>query len=250
VAGSSDLGFEILSSLHDDDGTPNKPPTLNLPCVMLEAKMSDPGQVFLGRQSIYEEDEHRMALYGTKYDTSARAYKHSVATVWAFDKLSPEAKGLMKLMLFMDPNAIQESILFDGAAQMFGSSFTRPKFNEARAELSQSSLIRQDKRKTPLSDYQISVRRLVQDAIRSSLNDQEMISIFEIMIHLLWRAWPQAMPPPTKPSIFLQHEAADTRYSMSRYPLCVHCIPTSSVSSECGRKCANAAIVLKSGLLP
>ena len=34
-------------------------------------------------QSIYEEDEHRMALYGTKYDTSARAYKHSVATVWS-----------------------------------------------------------------------------------------------------------------------------------------------------------------------
>jgi len=54
VAGSSDLGFEILSSLHDDDETPNKPPTLNLPCVMLEAKMSDPGQVFLGRQSILD----------------------------------------------------------------------------------------------------------------------------------------------------------------------------------------------------
>ena len=131
----------------------------------------------------------------------------------------------MKLMLFMDPDVIQESILFDAAAQMFGSSFTRPKFNEARAELSQSSLIRRDKRKTPLSDYQISVHRLVQDAIRSSLNDQEMISIFEIMIHLLWRAWPQAMPPPTKPSTFLQHEAADTRYSMSRYPLCVALYP-------------------------
>ncbi|KAK4443193.1 tetratricopeptide repeat domain-containing protein [Podospora aff. communis PSN243] len=154
-------------------------------------------------RSIYEEDEH----------------------LWAFEKLSPEAKGLMKLMLFMDPDVIQESILFDAAVRMFAeSSFNRPKFNEARAELSQSSLIRRDKRKTPLSDYQISVHRLVQDAIRSSMSDEDMVSIFETMVDLLWRAWPQSMSSPTKPSP-LQHEATDTRYSVSRYPICVALYP-------------------------
>lgn len=177
-------------------------------------------------RSIYEEDKHRIALYGTKYDTSARGYKHSVATVWAFEKLSPEAKGLMKLMLFMDPDAMPDSLLFDAAVQLFAtSSFTRLTFNEARAELSQSSLIRRDKIKTVLSDHQISVHRLVQDAIRSSMDDEEMSSIFEIMVNLLWRAWPQAMAPPTKPSALLQHETTDTKYSISRYPLCVALYP-------------------------
>jgi len=177
-------------------------------------------------QSIYEEDKHRIALYGTKYNTSTKAYKHSIATVWAFEKLSSEAKGLLKMMLFLDPDVIQESILFDTAVLIFAPlSFTRPKFNEARAELSQSSLIRRDKKKTGLSGYHISVHRLVQDAIRSSMSSEEMVSIFEAVVDLLWHTWPPAMPAPTKPSLFLQHKAADTRYSMSRYPLCVALYP-------------------------
>ncbi|KAL2200742.1 tetratricopeptide repeat domain-containing protein [Corynascus similis CBS 632.67] len=177
-------------------------------------------------QSIYEEDDDRMALYGTTYKTSTKGYEHSIATVWAFEKLSLEAKGLLKLMLFLDPDVIQESILFDAAALMFAtSSFTRPKFNEARAELSQSSLIRRHRQKTVLSDYHISVHRLVQDAIRSTISDEEMVSIFETMVDLLWHTWPPAMPAPTKPSSLLQHEVANTRYSIARYPLCAALYP-------------------------
>ncbi|KAK4251422.1 hypothetical protein C7999DRAFT_37745 [Corynascus novoguineensis] len=177
-------------------------------------------------QSIYEEDDDRMALYGTTYKTSTKGYEHSIATVWAFEKLSLEAKGLLKLMLFLDPDVIQESILFDAAALMFAtSSFTRPKFNEARAELSQSSLIRRHRKKTVLSDYHISVHRLVQDAIRSTISDEEMVSIFETMVDLLWHTWPPAMPAPTKPSSLLQHEVANTRYSIARYPLCAALYP-------------------------
>ncbi|GKT43468.1 uncharacterized protein ColSpa_03649 [Colletotrichum spaethianum] len=177
-------------------------------------------------QSIYEEDKHRIALYNTKYNASTKAYKHSIATVWAFEKLTAEAKGLMKLILFMDPDIIQENILFDAAVLMFASSnFTRPKFNEARAELSQSSLVRRDKKTSELSNYHISVHRLVQDAIRSSMSNEEMQSNFETMVNLLWQIWPQAMPAPTKPSLILKHEVYDTRYSLSRYPLCVALYP-------------------------
>ncbi len=177
-------------------------------------------------QSIYEEEDHRTALYGTKYNTSTKAYRHNIATVWAFEKLSVEAKGLLKIMLFMDPDVIQESILFDAAVAMFASStFTRAKFNEARAELSQSSLIRRDKKKTELSHYHISVHRLVQDAIRLSISNEEMVTVLEIMINQLWQTWPPAMPAPTKPSSLLQHTAADTRLSISRYPLCAALYP-------------------------
>ncbi|KAJ5920926.1 hypothetical protein N7466_009252 [Penicillium verhagenii] len=177
-------------------------------------------------QSIYEEDKHRIDLYHTKYNTSTKAYQHSIATVWAFEKLSMEAKGLLKVMSLLDPDVIQESIVFDAAVLMFApSSFNRPKFNEARAELSQSSLIRRDKKKTELSDHHISVHRLVQDAIKSSMSNEETVSIFEILVNLLWQNWPPAMPAPTKPSSLLQHKVADTRYSMSRYPLCVALYP-------------------------
>ncbi|KAJ5720962.1 uncharacterized protein N7483_008896 [Penicillium malachiteum] len=70
-------------------------------------------------QSIYEEDKHRVALYRTKYNTSTKAYKCSIATVWGFEKLSTEAKTLLKIMLLLDPDVIQESILFNAAALMF-----------------------------------------------------------------------------------------------------------------------------------
>jgi hypothetical protein len=127
----------------------------------------------------------------------------------------------------MDPDIIQESILFDAAVSMFASpSFTRANFNEVRAELSQSSLIRRDKKKTELSDYHISVHRLVQDAIRSSLSDEEMVTGFEIMVNQLWQTWPKAMLTPTKPSKLLQQEvSAATQYSVSRYPLCAALYP-------------------------
>ncbi|KAJ6028426.1 tetratricopeptide repeat domain-containing protein [Penicillium herquei] len=177
-------------------------------------------------QSIYEEDKHRVALYCTKYNTSTKAYKHSIATVWAFEKLSAEAKILLKIMLLLDPDVIQESILFDAAALMFPSeTFTRPKFNEARTELSQSSLIRREKKKSEISDFHISIHRLVQDAVRASMSNEDISSIFETMVQLLWQAWPPGMPAPTKPSLLLQHKVADMRWSMSRYPLCVALYP-------------------------
>lgn len=176
--------------------------------------------------SIYESREERAALYGTKYETSLRGYRYSIATVWSFEKLSPEATGLLQIMFFLDPDNVSEQVLFDVAALMFTDPpLTKVKFNEARTDLAQSSLIRREKKKDGLSDYRISAHRLIQDTIGAKMSVEEAVMIFETVVTVLWHMWPSAMPPPTKPSVLLESTSADTRYQLSRYPLCATLYP-------------------------
>ncbi|KAJ8133200.1 hypothetical protein O1611_g417 [Lasiodiplodia mahajangana] len=173
--------------------------------------------------SIYEDAGKRAQLYGTKYDTSPRAYKYSVATVWALEKLSPDAKGLLKVLSFMDPDIIQESTLFDAAAAMFADMpFTMLRFRNACTELSQTSLIKSDKRK---DDYRISIHRLVQDAVLSTMSNEDISSIFAVLVKTLWDKWPTAFIAPTKFSPILHHKDSNMRYQVGRFPICAGLYP-------------------------
>ncbi|KFY21683.1 hypothetical protein V493_07207 [Pseudogymnoascus sp. VKM F-4281 (FW-2241)] len=175
--------------------------------------------------STYEDKNERTALYGMKFHTGAKAFKYSVATVWAFEKLSPEAKELLKIISFLDPDTIQEGIIFDAAVQLGNVPFTKFTFNNARTNLSQSSLIKRDKGKNELSEYRISTHRLVQDAILANTSIEGIDSVFEVLVGLPWREWPSAMDAPTRPSAILSHKVSGQRYQVKRYPVCVALYP-------------------------
>lgn len=99
-----------------------------------------------GFLSLYQEQEERSALYATKFDTHPNVYQHSVATVWAFEKLSVEAKALLRVASFLGPDMIQESILFDAVTTLLiDDSFSKSQLNNARTELLQTSLFKRDK---------------------------------------------------------------------------------------------------------
>lgn len=176
--------------------------------------------------SLYQEDEERSALYGTKFDTGANVYHHSVATVWAHEKLSKEAKLLLQIASFLDPDMIQESILSDAITILqVGDPFSKSQFNNARTELLQTSLFRRDKGKNDLSEYRVSVHRLVQDAVLATMPGTDIDTAVEVLIGILWKNWPPTLGPPTKPVPFLKKEANVQHYQVGRYPRCAALYP-------------------------
>jgi hypothetical protein len=176
---------------------------------------------------IFEDTQEHATLFGMKFNASARTYQHSIATVWAFEKVSTMAQALLQLISFMDPDTIQEDVLFDAADAINQPvSLSRLGFSNARTELSQSSLIKRDKSASgALSDYHISAHRLVQSAVLATMKTAEMEKVFETLVQILWGRWPAAMLPPSKHSDILEHGITGLRYQVARYPLCAALYP-------------------------
>lgn len=176
--------------------------------------------------SLYQEEEERTALYSSKFNTGAAVYQHSIATVWAFEKLSEEAKVLLRAASFLDPDMMQESILFDAvSALVTDNSFSKSQFSAARTELLQTSLFKRDKGKNELSEYRVSVHRLVQDAILATMTGTDVDATIAVLVNILWKIWPPTLGPPTKPIPFLQKNAKLQHYQVSRYPQCASLYP-------------------------
>ncbi|KAI8951757.1 tetratricopeptide repeat domain-containing protein [Xylaria longipes] len=176
--------------------------------------------------SLYQEAEERTALFGSRFDTGTGVYHHSIATVWALEKLSKEAKVLLQTASLLDPDIIQESILLDACMALLGEkTFSKAQFNNTRAELLQVSLFKRDKGKNDLSEYRVSVHRLVQDAVLANMATAEMDSTVAILVDILWKNWPSAMGPSTKPVPFLRKDLSNQRYMVNRYSQCAALYP-------------------------
>ncbi len=171
--------------------------------------------------TLYEDSKEHASLHKMNLQFNAQSYPHSVATVWAFEKLSTHARGLLKVMAFMDPDYIQEDILFRAATQMFScQNITSKHYRDARTELVQPSLIKRNKRKNELSEYRLSVHRLVQDAARARMTADEILLVFQLVVSHLWANWPSAMPKPSKTSSLGRPKASDKRLEVGRWPVC------------------------------
>ncbi|EED20550.1 hypothetical protein TSTA_037680 [Talaromyces stipitatus ATCC 10500] len=51
---------------------------------------------------LYTDHEEHASLYETKFDTNLITYRHSISTVWAFEKLRPQARKLLELISFLE----------------------------------------------------------------------------------------------------------------------------------------------------
>ena len=66
---------------------------------------------------LYTDHEECANLYGKKFNTKLVTYRHSLSTVWAYEKLNPQSRQLLELITFLDPDVIGEDLmelLFDG----------------------------------------------------------------------------------------------------------------------------------------
>lgn len=172
---------------------------------------------------LYTDAAEHPDLYETKIsDASTRGYAHSISTVWAIEKLKPEARKLLELIAFLDADNIQEDLLVEASADIFPKdvTFKNSLYRDLRTELLQSSLVRRNKQKNELF-----VHRLVQDAVRAKMSPDAAKEVFEFAVRLLWINWPSAMPKPSRKPEYVQPKTADNRSKVARWPLCAQLYP-------------------------
>ncbi|KAI0449877.1 tetratricopeptide repeat domain-containing protein [Xylaria acuta] len=171
---------------------------------------------------LYTDHEEHASLYETKFDTNLITYRHSLSTVWAFEKLKPQGRHLLELISFFDPDAVEEDLLMVAAGEMLHGveNFKKSNYIEARADLLQSSLVQRDKQK-----QQVSVHRIVQDAILATMDTTKKRMMFDQIVRVLWADWPSAMPRPSKVPELPQPKSSDGRLHVGRWPVCATIYP-------------------------
>lgn len=171
---------------------------------------------------LYADHEEHASLYKSKFDTNLITYRHSLSTVWAFEKLKPPARQLLELISFLDPDAIGEDLLMAAVMELFsdGVQLKKSSYIDARSDLLQSSLVHRDKQR-----QQISVHRLVQDAIFTTMDDEKKQSMFGQVARILWSDWPSAMPKPSKEPELPKPKSTGGRLHVARWPVCASIYP-------------------------
>ncbi|KAL5344308.1 hypothetical protein ACLOAV_010737 [Pseudogymnoascus australis] len=171
---------------------------------------------------LYTDHEEHASLYETKFDTNLVTYRHSLATVWAFEKLKPQSRQLLELISFLDPDVIGEDLLMEASVELLsdGAQFKKSNYIEARADLLQSSLVHRDKQK-----QQISVHRIVQDAILATMDVTKKRLMFDQVVRILWADWPSAMPKPSRKPELPQPKSTGGRLHVGRWPVCAAIYP-------------------------
>lgn len=171
---------------------------------------------------LYTNHEEHASLYETKFETGLVKYRHSLSTVWAFEKLKPQARQLLELISFLDPDIIEEDLLMAASTELSsgGVQFRKTDYIEARADLLQSSLIQRDKKK-----QRISVHRIVQDAVLSTIDVAKKRTMFDHVVRILWADWPSAMPTPSKEPELPKPKSTGGRQHVGRWPVCAAIYP-------------------------
>ncbi|KAJ9300380.1 hypothetical protein DTO217A2_7960 [Paecilomyces variotii] len=171
---------------------------------------------------LYADREEHASLYETKFDTSLVTYRHSLSTVWAFEKLKPQARKMLELISFLDPDVIAEDLLVEASVVLLseGTQFKKGNYIDARTDLIQSSLVQRDKQK-----QQISVHRIVQDVILATMDVTKKQFLFDQVVRLLWAYWPSAMPKPSKEPELPRPKSMGGRLHVERWPVCAAIYP-------------------------
>jgi hypothetical protein len=171
---------------------------------------------------LYTDHEEHASLYKTKYNTSLVAHPHSLATVWAFEKLKSQSRQLLELIAFLDPDVVREDLLLEAAATLLSKDvpFKKSNYIEARTDLLQSSLVQRHKQK-----QQLSVHRIVQDVVLATMDVDKRRSLFDLVVQILWAEWPSAMPKPSKEPDLPKPKSASGRLHLGRWPACAAIYP-------------------------
>ncbi|MCJ1396521.1 hypothetical protein MMC18_009412, partial [Xylographa bjoerkii] len=139
-------------------------------------------------------------------------YDHSLSTVWemALEQLSGHARDLQKLLAFLDPDRIYESILTDNAAEEEDEQFAflndEMDFLDAKEILLRGALIER------FDDATISVHRLVQSAVLTRLSTEEKTKISSYAVKLLLKGFPNTWE-------------SDVGHQFSAWKFCEMCLP-------------------------
>lgn len=171
---------------------------------------------------LYSDVKGRSSLYETKPDTDEVKYRHSIATVWALNRLKAPALQLLQLISFFNPDSIAEDMLLKAISHSasLDALVGENSYQEARAALLQSSLIYRDTQK-----QSVSIHRLIQDAVLTDMDSKAKTATFESALQRLWAEWPAALPKPSRESELPNPKSSGQRLKVTRWPECSRIYP-------------------------
>ena len=171
---------------------------------------------------LYTDHEEHASLYKTRFDTSLVPYRHSLSTVWAVDKLKPQARQLLELIAFLDPDIVSEDLLMELYIEtpIEGSTSKKKSYQNARTDLLQSSLVQRNKQ-----EQQVSVHRIVQDVVLATMDETKKASTFDHVMKVVWASWPSAMPKPSREPLLPKPKSSGGRLHVGRWPVCAALYP-------------------------
>ena len=117
----------------------------------------------------------------------------TIFSVWALEDLGSQASSLLDMLSGMDPDRIQEGLFTvysnANAAKVLSRFDNYPKtplaYVNARTELARSSLV---KRYT--NSKELSIHRLIQDTVRTSMDEERLQTVFQSSVDLICGSWP------------------------------------------------------------
>ena len=123
--------------------------------------------------------------------SNSGGYEHTLNTVWevSLEQLPPSSSSLLRILAYLDPDKIQESVLLEGGKALA----------EQELEYLHDDMDLLDAEEAPLkaalierseTDSSLKIHRLVQSAIRRRLQAQEKAESFDNAVTLLSNSFP------------------------------------------------------------
>ena len=135
------------------------------------------------------EEKSLPELHKLQIGRQTKGYAHTIASVWALERLSRETSSLLDVISLLDPDGIPEQILTQGAGDISLEAYPKidKDYEEARADLTKRSLVTRNKK-----EHELRIHRLTQDAARAKMDPKYLEMVFNATIMLVSAAWPWA----------------------------------------------------------
>ncbi|KAK8045566.1 hypothetical protein PG993_005590 [Apiospora rasikravindrae] len=144
---------------------------------------------FLG---VYDEPFDETEVLELKVTSLRQTARGNMCTIWAIEKLSNEARSVIEVVAFLDPDGIQDAILSAKTSALSKlPNFPRTKsmtFYNVRAELMRGSLIRRNE-----DTGEFWVHRVVQHVVRASMSPEHRLQVFSSVVSRIASEWPSTI---------------------------------------------------------
>ena len=136
----------------------------------------------------YEDDKDFEALQDD-FIAPRRGYEHSIAGVWALQRLSIGSLALLNIMSFLDPDCMHQKLFRRTLSSVHIGPYpgSRTEYIKALTGLLERSLVSQ----SPDGD-ELRVHRLVQSVARAQMRQAETLDThFDAVVDMIWNDFPR-----------------------------------------------------------
>lgn len=135
----------------------------------------------------YNDTTERGLLQDYEADKRRPNARGNIASIYAVNQLSQEARTILEIASVLDPDVIQERIFADynvGLTLIHGYPKNNFEYSRCRSQLLRSSLLQRDE-----VNKRFSIHRLVRSSVQTQMEKRRFEEIFSGVTELLTLAW-------------------------------------------------------------